>query len=99
MRMEFATKEGVKPFGPRLPSSQQFKLDQSFIDFLLAKSTRTFFSIWAQLIKKLKVINGERAALGAPVFAQKLEATRRALLQGVVDKAAKASNAWGEHVF
>jgi len=45
MRMEFATKEGVKPFGPRLPSSQQFKLDQSFIDFLLAKSTRTFFSI------------------------------------------------------
>jgi len=39
------------------------------------------------------VINGERAALGAPVFAQKLEATRRALLQGVVDKAAKASNA------
>ena len=54
MRMEFATKEGVKPFGPRLPSSQQFKpLDRNFIDFLLAKSALPSFHM-SKLIKNLK---------------------------------------------
>lgn len=32
------------------------------------------------------VINGERAALHAPVFAQKLQNTRKALLEELVNK-------------
>jgi len=67
VRVEFAAREGVRPYGPRLPIAPCFRLDEHFIDFLLTK-----------------LVNGQRAALHAPVFAKKLQHTRAALLEDLL---------------
>ncbi|ELR21803.1 Rap/ranGAP domain containing protein [Acanthamoeba castellanii str. Neff] len=67
MRVEFASREGVRPYGATIPRGYHFALDDKFIDFLLTK-----------------LVNGQRAALHAPVFARKLEMTRSALMEDLM---------------
>jgi hypothetical protein len=69
VRVEFAAKAGVRPFGPKLKCSTPFALDSSFREIFLAK-----------------LINAERAALQSPAFASKIEKTRKAVLEELVEK-------------
>ncbi|ELR21448.1 GTPase activating Rap/RanGAP domainlike 3, putative [Acanthamoeba castellanii str. Neff] len=72
VRLEFAVKQGVRPFGPQLLANQRFSLDASFREF--------FFS---------KLINSERSALKANVFAAKLEHTRLRMIESTIEKLQK----------
>ena len=90
VRVEFSSKEGVRPYGPQLPPSRTYCLDDNFRKFFLSKrmsilplSLSLSLSV---LTLNIQVINGERAALHAPVFAQKLQNTRKALLEELVNK-------------
>jgi hypothetical protein len=40
-RVEFASREGVRPYGATIPRGYHFALDDKFIDFLLTKRTST----------------------------------------------------------
>jgi hypothetical protein len=39
VRLEFAVKQGVRPFGPQLLANQRFSLDASFREFFFSKRT------------------------------------------------------------
>jgi hypothetical protein len=41
VRLEFAVKQGVRPFGPQLLPNQRFHLDASFREFFFSKRTLT----------------------------------------------------------
>lgn len=43
VRLEFAVKQGVRPFGPQLLANQRFSLDASFREFFFSK--RTFWAL------------------------------------------------------
>jgi len=70
VRIEFAVKHGVRPFGPPLPDPNEthFCLDTNLREFILSK-----------------LINSERAALRAPAFATKLEKTRKIFIEQLIE--------------
>jgi hypothetical protein len=43
VRLEFAVKQGVRPFGPELAGGQRFQLDASFREFFFSKRRNSSF--------------------------------------------------------
>jgi len=78
VRLEFATKEGTLPYGPRIPPANSngtnFELNEQFRDFLLTK-----------------LLNGERASLQAPVFANRTEKVHIHLVRQLLEKIVQVS--------
>lgn len=90
-RLSVASKDGVPTFTPQLPDPALFEAGPKFRDILLCKRTQPSFSsmiiIALFLIRFVRaVINGERASLRAPSFAEKIGRTRYVLLKDLEEK-------------
>lgn len=96
-RLKIFSEESVPLFGPPLPSPPVFTDHQEFRDFLLVKCMKVFKKSSSDMLTYLRplclpytdlpsspsVINGEKATLETPTFAQKRQRTLDMLIRSL----------------
>lgn len=96
-RLKIFSEESVPLFGPPLPSPPVFTDHQEFRDFLLVKCMKVFKKSSSDMLTSLRplclpytdlpsfpsVINGEKATLETPTFAQKRQRTLDMLIRSL----------------
>lgn len=93
-RIEACAKDGVPMFGPLLYDPPLYKHEDALKDFILAKCTKSSFSLFLFLnffYLSFVVINAERASLKTGSFVERDVRTRSFILDSIFSKYTKES--------